>query len=520
VEVRYQVFVSSTFLDLREERQEVMQALLELDCIPAGMELFPAANEDQWTLIKKIIDDCDYYIVIVGDRYGSVHKKTGMSYTEMEYRYALENGKPVLAFLIEDPDKLLPTRREEGVEGRVRLEDFRGLLRQKVCKFWDSPADLASQVSRSLIRLIRDHPALGWVRASHNSPSDLQIELKSALNAGIIPYATEEFFREKWLEFRNCEVLDLIGSLPVDLHAEAQDLLEAGKTLRIYRPLDLSSTTETLQLLELAGKHGRTAKFQVFHIDAPFWGTAAIGYTGSDEDPQILVHYGTSSHRTFAGLYLHGTAARRLEEAVRARLASPSSGPIQIDSRAKAEYVTKQKLLYDEDLRLLSRGVPKFGVKQICNSMIETLRNTHGFLHVTHVAQGDTISLLDSDFSDWLDENYRAVQRGVEIVRVMIVPKEDQKHPALIGAMTEMKGHGVQVRLCLIESLQPQFVRDFSIYDEEHLIYIFKSEETGPWLHSDAEARYTVDREAIAKYRVIFEAIRAESTEYTFALVV
>jgi len=50
---RYQVFVSSTYADLQEERQEVMQALLELDCIPAGMELFPAANEDQWTLIRR-----------------------------------------------------------------------------------------------------------------------------------------------------------------------------------------------------------------------------------------------------------------------------------------------------------------------------------------------------------------------------------------------------------------------------------------------------------------------------------
>ena len=50
MEKRYQVFVSSTYADLQEERKTVMQALLELDCIPAGMELFPAANEDQWTL--------------------------------------------------------------------------------------------------------------------------------------------------------------------------------------------------------------------------------------------------------------------------------------------------------------------------------------------------------------------------------------------------------------------------------------------------------------------------------------
>jgi len=69
---RYQVFVSSTFTDLEKERQEVMQALLELECIPSGMELFPAANEDQWSLIKKVIDDADYYVVVVGGRYGSL----------------------------------------------------------------------------------------------------------------------------------------------------------------------------------------------------------------------------------------------------------------------------------------------------------------------------------------------------------------------------------------------------------------------------------------------------------------
>jgi hypothetical protein len=68
---RYQVFVSSTYEDLIEERLEVMKALLELDCIPCGMEYFPAANEDAWTFIKKLIDVCDYYVVIVGGKYGS-----------------------------------------------------------------------------------------------------------------------------------------------------------------------------------------------------------------------------------------------------------------------------------------------------------------------------------------------------------------------------------------------------------------------------------------------------------------
>ena len=45
---RYQVFISSTYQDLQDARQEVSQALLKTDCFPAGMELFPAADEEQF----------------------------------------------------------------------------------------------------------------------------------------------------------------------------------------------------------------------------------------------------------------------------------------------------------------------------------------------------------------------------------------------------------------------------------------------------------------------------------------
>src|ERR1700682_1811865 len=146
---RYQVFLSSTYADLQEERQEVIQALLELDCIPAGMELFPAANDDQWTLIKKYIDDCDYYIVVVAGRYGSIGPG-GTSYTEMEYRYALDTEKPVIAFLHKDPGSIAADRSEQSEEGRLKLKAFREFAQQKMCKFWDSPSDLGSKVSRSL----------------------------------------------------------------------------------------------------------------------------------------------------------------------------------------------------------------------------------------------------------------------------------------------------------------------------------------------------------------------------------
>jgi hypothetical protein len=161
---RYQVFVSSTYEDLRAERQEVMQALLELDCMPAGMELFPATDDDQWTLIKRVIDECDYYIVIIGGRYGSIGPK-GISYTEQEYQYAVDSGKPVIAFLHKDPTQIAVGRSESKPDSAAKLKDFRDLAQRKVCRYWESPADLGSAVSRSLVRLINTHPMPGWIRA-------------------------------------------------------------------------------------------------------------------------------------------------------------------------------------------------------------------------------------------------------------------------------------------------------------------------------------------------------------------
>lgn len=165
IERRYQVFVSSTYLDLVKERSEIMQALLELECMPAGMELFPAANDTQWEWIKKVIDESDYYLVVVAGRYGSISKDSGFSYTEMEYRYAVERGKPVVGFIVEDASQI-PAKNTEQQPGKIKkLESFKELVRARLCKSYTSPADLGAKISRSVTQLKKQHPTPGWVRA-------------------------------------------------------------------------------------------------------------------------------------------------------------------------------------------------------------------------------------------------------------------------------------------------------------------------------------------------------------------
>ncbi|MGZ8136693.1 MAG: DUF4062 domain-containing protein [Methylococcaceae bacterium] len=174
---RYQVFVSSTYADLQDERKKVIQTLLELDCIPAGMELFPATDEDQFEFIKRIIDDCDYYLLIIGGRYGSVTAE-GISYTELEYQYARQRGLKVIALLHEKPELIPSGKSEQNPDLRIRLQDFRDKVATgRIVKFWLNPEQLPGFVALSLPKAIKMFPAVGWVRADKVSSEELLIEI-------------------------------------------------------------------------------------------------------------------------------------------------------------------------------------------------------------------------------------------------------------------------------------------------------------------------------------------------------
>ena len=120
---RYQVFISSTFRDLRDERQAVLKAILETDHMPAGMELFPASDDAAWQLIRDVIDASDYYVLIVGGRYGSLDD-TGIGYTEKEYDYAIASGKPVIPLLHKNPNNLPRDKTETRAESWEKLKNF------------------------------------------------------------------------------------------------------------------------------------------------------------------------------------------------------------------------------------------------------------------------------------------------------------------------------------------------------------------------------------------------------------
>lgn len=177
VEKREQVFISSTFKDLVDERRAVIQTLLEADCIPSGMELFPASDSEKWDLIKGVIDLCDYYVVIVGGRYGSVDAEKQLSYTEMEFDYAVKTKKPVMGFLHGDPGKLIGDKLDLDPGLRERLDEFRDKVEQKMVKYWHEPGDLPGQVALAIMQVRKSHPAEGWIRAGEAMTPEVKAEL-------------------------------------------------------------------------------------------------------------------------------------------------------------------------------------------------------------------------------------------------------------------------------------------------------------------------------------------------------
>lgn len=177
MERRYQVFVSSTYADLKQEREQVTQTLMQMDCIPVGMELFPAADEEQFEFIKKVIEDCDYYLLIIGGRYGSVTSE-GISYTEKEFDYAVERGLRVTAFLHKTPDKIPFNKSETDLELQKKLQTFRERVSSgRLVKLWEDAKDLPGLVSLSLHKTIKMYPSIGWIRASNISNEELLGEL-------------------------------------------------------------------------------------------------------------------------------------------------------------------------------------------------------------------------------------------------------------------------------------------------------------------------------------------------------
>ena len=130
------------------------------------MEYFPAGNASPFDYIKQQIDGADYYVLIVAGKYGSINDETGISYTEMEFDYAVSKGVPVAVLLYKDLNQLRGSQLETTDERRNKLEAFRKKVQQgRMAAFWENEIDLKLKVKEAIDNLIKNSPRTGWIRA-------------------------------------------------------------------------------------------------------------------------------------------------------------------------------------------------------------------------------------------------------------------------------------------------------------------------------------------------------------------
>ena len=149
----YQVFVSSTYKDLIEEREAVIRQLQDFNFIPAGMELFKASPQEKFDYIKKEIDHSDYYVLIIGSSYGSIYPVTGKSYTQTEYDYAKSKDIPILTFY-----------KNIEITDTKQAEFKKEVTKHPMCKSWENKDDLVKSITASLFQVEKEHERPGWIR--------------------------------------------------------------------------------------------------------------------------------------------------------------------------------------------------------------------------------------------------------------------------------------------------------------------------------------------------------------------
>ncbi len=258
---KYQVFLSSTYSDLADERESIIKAILEMYHIPIGMEMFSAEDEDQWEIIRRTIEVSDYYVLVLGLRYGSKTSE-GISFTQKEYEYALEKNIPILAFVMKDTVSLSKDKRDDDLS---EINKFRELVltNSKMAQFWETKDQLIKSVSISLMKQIMQKPGIGWIRGDkalaeealskeltvlskenrelRERVIDLESKISSKLpviGIDIVPPAIDEHFNS----YRKAEMPESLGLEGVEEHllefVSEQDVEKYNNSIPSQQDLD------------------------------------------------------------------------------------------------------------------------------------------------------------------------------------------------------------------------------------------------------------------------------------------
>ena len=174
---KLQVFVSSTYVDLINERQKAVEGILRSNIFLLQWNCLSQAIRLRWKIIKEWIKDSDLLLLILGGRYGSIEPNSGKNYTQLEYGFAISCDIPVFAIVLNA--QFLANKKSGNIELKVYEHEvknpsiekynlFNELVMSNLVSIVEDINQISTEVSLILQEFIRkdesEYHFRGWVR--------------------------------------------------------------------------------------------------------------------------------------------------------------------------------------------------------------------------------------------------------------------------------------------------------------------------------------------------------------------
>lgn len=343
-------------------------------------------------------------------------------------------------------------------------------------------------------------------------------ELKHLLHqfdatASVSRFSDKYQFHSYWKHMRQTYGAFTIVGMPIPAFCDQfARLAKDSKRCKLCFGIDLGSQALAREFLAI-GQTAPPNHFELHEMAALPSGSWIIAHDTTGNGLEAIVCFPSLNENSADGLYLTGSAAKAFVGCVSPLLVSRSIGgeavgPIRIYSEQQIDTVLDKKTSFNQEMLDVEGGLRLSGAEDVCRGMTRQLEKTTKFLDVTHICGEKTIPLLKSEqFVSWIAANYAAVKRGVVITRIFLVPRALRKNQQLLDVIAEMQKSGVTVLICDWEGLEDRLREDFSLYDDEHVVYI--SREGGAWLDEDqTRARISDSMDRVRHFRGVFNTIK------------
>ena len=179
----YTAFISSPS-SLKKERKNILDVLLNFDVFLVSMEHFVVQTQNGFHDIEQLIDDSDFFILLLGKRYGSREETPagdGLSWTEKEYLYvsakANVNNTKIIVFQLEDLTKILKVYRDDMTDEELAALDqsqppddlraqitFARRLSGQMVKIVPDTFSMKEALASYIDNVKKNNTASGWIR--------------------------------------------------------------------------------------------------------------------------------------------------------------------------------------------------------------------------------------------------------------------------------------------------------------------------------------------------------------------